>query len=177
MSLIDNTSRLRNILDKVSSLPDSGGEVLEKKWKLLNEINVEEVVDSVLIDKDSNGNPIATKHMLIHMYLPKYDYNGETATGYTTYLINGENVSPATYSYPSANWDNGHFFFDIMACGEIVYIRCYKSVNVLTMGQPANMFHFTVSSVGEYEYINSFLWRCFNRKVLSGSTFKIYGEV
>lgn len=161
--------------------PPAGGAASERVWKVLNEVTVNEAVDSVTIDADSEGKAFSTKHLLVHMYLPKYEYDGTTGTGYSTYAINGKAIGKLGYCYPSGNWENGYFLFDIMACGDLVYVRCYKhgtgselSVGI-TMEQ---IFHFAINeNVGLYESIISFKWSLFNRKVLPGSTFKVYGEV
>lgn len=156
----------------------SGGGV----WKLLNEVTVDEVVDSVTIDADSEGNAISAKRMFVYMYLPTYEYDGTTGTGYSTYAINGKKISSGNgYCYPASKWEAAHFFFDIMACGDLVYVRCYREPNgsILTEGRSmTDIFHFAINeNKGLYETITSFTWSLFNRKVLAGSTFKVYGEV
>jgi hypothetical protein len=161
--------------------PSGGGTASERVWKVLNEVTVNEVVDSVTIDADSDGKAFSAKHLLVHMYLPKYEYDGTTGTGYSTYAINGKVIGELGYCYPSSNWENGHFLFDIMACGDLVYVRCYNGPNgtALTYGRTLfEIFHFAVAeNVGLYEGIFSFKWSLFSSKVLPGSTFKVYGEV
>lgn len=161
--------------------PPAGGAASEKVWKVLSEVTVNEVVDSVTIDADSEGKAFSAKHMLVHMYLPEYEYEGNTGTGYSTYAINGKAIGRFGYCYPASNWENGHFLFDIMPCGDLVYVRCYKGPNsgALTNGSTmTEIFHFAVAeNVGLYEGVFSFEWSLFDRKVLPGSTFKVYGEV
>jgi glycerophosphoryl diester phosphodiesterase len=169
-----------------ASEPPSNGEgdtsaAVSTKWELLNDITVSEVVDSVEVNTDLTGKAIATKHMLVHMYLPAYELDGTTGTGYSTYAVNGKSISTGnSYCFPSAKWENAYFLFDIMACGDIVYVRCYRETNGTTLasGKTVEVFHFAINeNPGMYENITSFKWSLFNRKVLPGSTFKIYGEV
>lgn len=167
---------------KLYTTPGGGGEKpTSSKWKFINEISVSETVESVTIDADSDGNAISTKHLLVYMYLPKYELDGVTDTGYSTYAVNGKSISTGNgYCYPSSGWDNAHFLFDIMACGDLVYVRCYKQDNGgnLMNGIGVKVFHFAINeNKGLYEAITSFRWSLFNRKVLAGSTFKVYGEV
>lgn len=161
--------------------PAGGGTASERVWKVLNEVTVNEIVDSVTIDADSEGEAFSAKHMLVHMYLPKYEYEGNTGTGYSTYAINGKTIGRLGYCYPPSNWENGYFLFDIMACGDLVYVRCYKVVDGAYLSEGRTLeqiFHFAINeNVGLYEGIFSFEWSLFNRKVLPGSTFKVYGEV
>lgn len=151
------------------------------KWKLINNIEVSDVVDSVKISEDLDGNTFSARHLLVFADLPKYELDGSTGTGYATYKINNSALTTKGYYYPSEGWDDGKFYFDIIPMGNAVQVQCYQNaqypVNGLSSGQPAKLFHTIVSQSGEWNTVTSFEWSLYNRKVLPGSKFAVFGEV
>ena len=151
------------------------------KWKLINNIEVSDVVDSVKISEDLDGNTFSARHLLVFADLPKYELDGSTGTGYATYKINNSALTTNGYYYPAGGWDDGKFYFDIIPMGNAVQVQCYQNAqypaNGLSSGQPAKFFHTIVSQSGEWNTVTSFEWSLYSRKVLPGSKFAVFGEV
>lgn len=152
-------------------IPEGGGGGGGAKWEKINEITVDEVVDAVGITTDNNGNPFSLRKMFIFLTLPKYDYNGETGTGYPDFTINGawELVSP------SSGWESKSLEWRIEAHGDHAisdfiihdYAGAYKSFSRKIFWKRGDETFF--------ESIRSIKWGLFGRKVLAGTKLEIYG--
>ena len=109
------------------------------------------------------------------MYLPEYNHDGITDTGYTVYKVNGVSPSSLGYKYPASGWDNGNFVLEIEALGDSCVVHGKKHEN-LNNGQAWSNWHDIVPDRAiDCKTITSFEWGLFNRVVMPGSVFKIYG--
>ena len=151
---------------------NSGGD----KWELIANHSVEEVVDGVVsFSTDMNGDPFSLTKMKVFMTLPKYDYEGVTDVGYAILRINGA----GDYIYPAGGWQSVDLIGDIEALGDICLVKWWK-IPTDKHGGAANAWDIFggvkfVETAGTFDDIHSFEWGLFNRKVLPGATFKIYG--
>ena len=138
------------------------------KWELISEkIEIEEEITSVAFNVDMDKNPFSLRKMRIFMYLPP-----ETdASAYAEYSINGY----GSYSSPSEGWSNISLMCDIesMGCGNTVHIVWYKLGKVKT--EETKMWVRYVWQDASLSTIRSFTWALFNRNVMPGTTFEIWG--
>lgn len=142
-----------------------------EKWEKINDITVEEVVDSLTVSVDADGNPFSLKKALIFMHLPTYNYDGITDTGYSAYKINGI----GSYQSPSGGWANTDIEWIIEAQG----FRALSDMIVHEYsGGWKNRSHYSIKKDGDetfFETIKSITWALFNRKVMVGTKLEIYG--
>lgn len=159
-------------VDVASGAGTTGGD----KWELIANHSVEEVVDSVVsFSTDMNGDPFSLTKMKVFMTLPKYDYEGVTDVGYAILRINGA----GDYIYPAGGWQSVDLIGDIEALGDICLVE-WRKIPTDKHGGAANAWGIFggvkfVKTAGTFDDIHSFEWGLFNRKVLPGATFKIYG--
>lgn len=151
-------------------------------WELLNEFSISENALTVMINQDSSGNTFTLKKMRMIMYLPQItNTSGEIVqTGYANYQING--ICPSSYLYPSNDWSNGEFWWDIEVMDNVLYVKCRKSNGGGGLRPTSTTaFHYSNSVQSKYEGgITSFLWTIFSPNenkpsAMAGATFKVWG--
>lgn len=158
---------------RVSAVDDNGTptewKMVTTDWHLIADLEVTETVRTVTFDVGASGEPLKLRKMYIIAYMPKYEDEQYTGTGYGDYKVNG---SASGLVYPSGGWDNAYFIFDIEHIGSVIVSKCYKTSDINASGA-WNLINST--TLRNQDAIKSFTWGVFGRSVLPESKFIVWG--